>query len=168
MILYRHPILDRKFGLADDHPVMTDDEIERLIADFVRAAKLAQRAGFDFVDLKHCHGYLGHEFLSAVDRPGKFGGSLENRTRFFRELVAGIRAEAPGLEMGVRLSAVDIIPFRPIRTARRTRRSARVFRSSGTGSTGARSARRRPSRRSRTSGPPPRSAASCARSESPC
>ena len=113
IILYRHPILDRKFGVADDHALMTDDEIERLIADFVAAAKLAQRAGFDFVDLKHCHGYLGHEFLSAVHRPGKFGGSLENRTRFLRELVAGIRAEAPGLEMGVRLSAIDLIPFRP-------------------------------------------------------
>ena len=113
IILYRHPILDRKFGVAAEHPLMTDDEIERLITDFVVAAKLAQRAGFDFVDLKHCHGYLGHEFLSAVNRPGKFGGSLENRTRFLRELVAGIRAEAPGLEMGVRLSAIDLIPFRP-------------------------------------------------------
>ena len=64
---------------------MSDAEIERVIADFVRAAQLAQRAGFDFVDIKHCHGYLGHEFLSAVDRPGPFGGSFENRTRFLRE-----------------------------------------------------------------------------------
>ena len=113
VILYNHPILDRKFGLAADHPVMTDDEIERLIQDFVVAAKRAQACGYDFVDLKHCHGYLGHEFLSAVHRPGRFGGSLENRTRFLREIVAGIRAEAPGLEMGVRLSAIDLVPFRP-------------------------------------------------------
>ncbi len=68
---------------------MTDGEIERVIADFVQAAKLAQRAGFDFVDVKHCHGYLGHEFLSAVDRPGPYGGSFENRTRFLRDVVAG-------------------------------------------------------------------------------
>ena len=74
---------------------MSDDDIARLIDDFVEAAKRADRIGFSFVDVKHCHGYLGHEFLSAVDRPGKYGGSLENRTRFLREIVAGIRAEAP-------------------------------------------------------------------------
>jgi NADPH2 dehydrogenase len=112
-ILYHHPILDRKFGLSDDYPVMTDDEIERLIEEYVVAAKLAQKAGFAFVDIKHCHGYLGHEFLSAVDREGKYGGSFENRTRFLREIVSGIRAEAPGLEIGVRLSAFDFIPFKP-------------------------------------------------------
>jgi 2,4-dienoyl-CoA reductase-like NADH-dependent reductase (Old Yellow Enzyme family) len=92
---------------------MTDVDIKRLIADFGRAAVLAQQAGYDFVDIKHCHGYLGHEFLSAVDRPGRFGGSFENRTRFLRETVALVRKLAPGLDIGVRLSAVDWIPFRP-------------------------------------------------------
>ncbi len=112
-ILYHHPILDAKYGLMPDFPLMTDDEIARLIEDFIRAAKLVKRAGFDFVDLKHCHGYLGHEFLTAVDRPGRYGGSFENRTRFLRELVDGVRAEVPGLDIGVRLSAVDLIPFKP-------------------------------------------------------
>lgn len=112
-ILYHHPLLDKKFGLPNDYPLMTDAEIEQLIADFVGAARLAQQAGFDFVDIKHCHGYLGHEFLSAVDRPGKYGGSFENRTRFLREIVQGIRRDAPGLEIGVRLSAFDWIPFHP-------------------------------------------------------
>ena len=112
-ILYHHPLLDAKFGVDDDHPLMSDDDISRLIEDFVGAAKLARQAGFDFVDVKHCHGYLGHEFLSAVDRPGRYGGSLENRTRFLREIVAGVRAEAPGLDIGVRLSAFDYIPFQP-------------------------------------------------------
>jgi NADPH2 dehydrogenase len=111
-ILYHHPLLDRKFGLRADHPLMTDPEIARLVGDFVSAACLAQRAGFAFVDIKHCHGYLGHEFLTAVDRPGSYGGSFENRTRFLREVVAGIRAQAPGLQIGVRLSAFDFIPFR--------------------------------------------------------
>ena len=77
------------------------------------AAKRAQQCGFDFVDIKHCHGYLGHEFLSAITRPGPYGGSLENRTRFLREIVAGIRAEAPGLRIGVRISAIDTVPFKP-------------------------------------------------------
>lgn len=112
-ILYHHPILDRKLGISPDYPVLSDDEIARLVDDFVAAARLAQRAGFDFVDIKHCHGYLGHEFLSAVDRPGRYGGSLENRTRFLREVVAGVRAEAPGLDIGVRVSAFDFVPFRP-------------------------------------------------------
>lgn len=112
-ILYHHPLLDRRFGLPSDYPLMTDEEIAALIADFVKAAVLAQQAGFAFVDLKHCHGYLGHEFLSAVDRPGRYGGSFENRTRFLRELVAGIQAAAPGLGIGVRLSAFDFRPFQP-------------------------------------------------------
>ena len=112
-ILYHHPVLDAKFGLDEETPVMGDDEIERLIDQFVHAAVLAARAGFDFVDLKHCHGYLGHEFLSARDRAGRFGGSLENRARFLREIVAGIRAETPELEIGVRFSAFDFVPFEP-------------------------------------------------------
>lgn len=113
LVLYRHPVLDPKFQLNDAACVMTDAEIERLIGDFGRAAVLARQAGYDFVDIKHCHGYLGHEFLSAVDRPGRFGGSFENRTRFLRETVALVRKLAPGLDIGVRLSAVDWIPFRP-------------------------------------------------------
>lgn len=110
-ILYHHPLLDNKFGVTGGTPVMTDDDIARLIEDFIQAAKLARQAGFDFVDIKHCHGYLGHEFLSAVDRPGRYGGSFENRTRFLREIVAGIRAEAPGLDIAVRFSAFDCLPF---------------------------------------------------------
>lgn len=110
-ILYSHPLLNRKFNLPDDFPVLSDGEIECIIEAYVKAAVLAQKAGFHFVDIKHCHGYLGHEFLSAVDRPGKYGGDFENRTRFLCEIVDGIRTEAPGLEIGVRLSAFDFIPF---------------------------------------------------------
>jgi 2,4-dienoyl-CoA reductase-like NADH-dependent reductase (Old Yellow Enzyme family) len=112
-ILYHHPVLDAKFNLPDDYPVMSDTEIQVLIQDFLLAAVRAQQAGFEFVDIKHCHGYLGHEFLSAVSRPGPYGGSFENRTRFLREVVEGIRREAPGLHMGVRVSIFDWLPFRP-------------------------------------------------------
>jgi 2,4-dienoyl-CoA reductase-like NADH-dependent reductase (Old Yellow Enzyme family) len=110
-ILYHHPLLDKKYGLPENYPVMTDGEIDGLIGDFVVAAGRAYRAGFDFVDIKHCHGYLGHEFLTAIDRPGRYGGSFENRTRFLREVVGGIRRDVPGLHVGVRLSAFDWIPF---------------------------------------------------------
>ena len=112
-VLFRHPLLHGRFGPAERIRVMEDGDIRALIDDFVAAAKRARDIGFDFVDLKHCHGYLGHEFLAAKTRPGDYGGPLENRTRFLRELVAGIRAEAPGLEMGVRLSAFDFLPYRP-------------------------------------------------------
>lgn len=111
-IVYRHPLLDKKFGITSDEAIFTDTEIDDLIADFVRAAKRAEAAGYAFVDLKHCHGYLGHEFLSATTRPGRYGGSFENRTRFLRELVAGVRRDAPSLKIGVRLSAFDFLPYK--------------------------------------------------------
>jgi 2,4-dienoyl-CoA reductase-like NADH-dependent reductase (Old Yellow Enzyme family) len=111
MILYHHPLLDKKFGLSPDHPLMTDDYIDRLIDDFVQASVWAREAGFHFVDLKHCHGYLGHEFLSARQRNGKYGGSFENRTRFLTSMAEGIRSAAPGLGLSVRLSAFDWTPF---------------------------------------------------------
>jgi 2,4-dienoyl-CoA reductase-like NADH-dependent reductase (Old Yellow Enzyme family) len=112
-VLYRHPLLDQRFGVRDDTAVFSDDELDRLIDDFIRAAAQAGRAGYSFVDIKHCHGYLGHEFLSAFDRPGRYGGSLENRTRFLRNIVAGIRAQVPDLEIGVRVSIYDFVPFQP-------------------------------------------------------
>jgi 2,4-dienoyl-CoA reductase-like NADH-dependent reductase (Old Yellow Enzyme family) len=112
-ILYRHPLLDRRMKLPPDYPVLTDGEVGAIIEDFHRAAALAWKLGFDFVDIKHCHGYLGHEFLSAHTRGGAYGGSFENRTRFLREVVQGIRLLAPGLGIAVRLSAVDTVPFIP-------------------------------------------------------
>lgn len=112
-ILYHHPVLDDMFNLPKDMEVLSDTEIDDLIGDFVLAAVRAQKLGFDFVDIKHCHGYLGHEFLSAYTRPGRYGGSLLNRTRFLREIVRGIQRDAPDLLIGVRLSIFDYPPFRP-------------------------------------------------------
>ena len=105
---YAHPLLDRRFKSTH---LISDEELDRLIEEFVRAAARAAALGFQFVDIKHCHGYLGHELLSARTRPGKYGGSIENRTRFLREIVAGIRASSPGLGVGVRLSAFDTVPY---------------------------------------------------------
>ena len=114
-IAYHHPVLDVKFGIDpnDDSVVLSDDEIKRLIDEYIVAASMARDIGFHFVDVKHCHGYLGHELLSASTRHGPYGGSLENRTRFLREIVEGIRAECPELMIGVRLSVFDAPPFRP-------------------------------------------------------
>jgi NADPH2 dehydrogenase len=110
MAAHANPILDKRFpgGVS----VMTDADIDRLIDDFIDAAKRAYRIGFQFVDIKHCHGYFGHELLSARERSGKYGGTLENRTRFLFAVADGIRAEVPGLGIGVRLSAIDAVPFK--------------------------------------------------------
>jgi len=111
VILYHHPILDRRLNLPADYPVISDERIEALIGRMVDAAEMAYSIGFQFVDVKHCHGYLGHEFLSAVTRPGPYGGSFENRTRFVREVVSGIQKRVPDLRIGVRLSAFDLTAF---------------------------------------------------------
>jgi NADPH2 dehydrogenase len=110
LVAHHHPVLDRRFP-AGMH-VMSDDEIDRTVADFIRAARQAFDTGFQFVDVKHCHGYFAHELLAAHRRPGKYGGSLENRTRFMRDVIDGIRAEVPGLGIGVRLSVFDTVPYR--------------------------------------------------------
>ncbi len=112
-VAFRHPILDRKFNVTSDAQVFTDDELQRLVDDYLAAARVASGAGADFVDIKHCHGYLLHELLGAHTRKGNYGGSFENRTRLLREIVAGIRASVPNLGIGVRLSAFDLVPFKP-------------------------------------------------------
>ena len=111
-IAYRHPILDRRVGVGSDAAVLSDDELDTLVEDFAAAARRAQQAGFAFVDVKHCHGYLLHELLSAADRPGRYGGDFAGRTRFLRSAVTAIRKAAPGLAVGVRLSIFDVRAFR--------------------------------------------------------
>ncbi len=112
-VAYRHPILDRRFNVTSPDQVWTDAQIEALIEDYVRAARLAWDVGADFVDIKHCHGYLLHEFLSAYARPGQYGGPFENRTRILRDIVRAIRASGNPIDLAVRLSAFDLVPFRP-------------------------------------------------------
>jgi 2,4-dienoyl-CoA reductase-like NADH-dependent reductase (Old Yellow Enzyme family) len=107
---HTNPLLDARQGIGPE-AVLSDDELEDLAERYVAGAVLAGQAGFDFVDVKHCHGYLLHELLSGVDRPGPFGGELEGRTRFLRTVVEGIRERAPGLAIAVRLSAFDLRPF---------------------------------------------------------
>lgn len=114
-VAYHHPILDPRVGIKpdDDAALLTDEELYQLIDDYIAAAQMAQRTGYQFVDIKHCHGYLGHELLSAYDRPGDFGGAFENRTRFLRLICEGIQAACAGLVLGVRLSAFDHLPHKP-------------------------------------------------------
>jgi 2,4-dienoyl-CoA reductase-like NADH-dependent reductase (Old Yellow Enzyme family) len=112
-IACHHPLLDARTGIdpRDDSAIWTDADLEQLIERFVAAAGVARDVGFDFVDIKACHGYLLHEFLSARDRPGPFGGDLTGRARLLCEIVARVRDAYPRLLVGVRLSAFDTVPF---------------------------------------------------------
>ena len=70
-------------------------------------------AGFQVLEVHAAHGYLIHEFLSPISnkRTDSYGGSLENRTRLLREVVAGIRTTWPQhLPLFVRISATDWVP----------------------------------------------------------
>lgn len=92
-------------------PLISDDDLDRLQDAYVAAARVAARAGFDFIDLKQCHRYLLNELLAAHTRPGKYGGPFENRTRFIREVVGRVRNEVPGLLVATRLNVFDGIPY---------------------------------------------------------
>lgn len=109
---YTHPLLDEPSG-AGPGSVLSDGELDELVSRFIDAAVLAGEAGFDFVDVKACHGYLGHELLTAHDRPGRYGGDLAGRANFFASIVRGIRAAAPQLAVALRLSVFDVVPHVP-------------------------------------------------------
>lgn len=107
-------IVDKAAGKAIDasYPTLSDDYLERLPDHYVAAAKIAHKLGYDFVDVKQCHRYLLSELLAAKTRPGKFGGSLENRTRLARTIIQRIKSEVPGLVLATRLNVYDGIPWR--------------------------------------------------------
>lgn len=116
-IAYHHPLLDAKFKIDphDESIVWTDSELEKLIDDYVAAARLAHAAGYQFVDVKACHGYLLHEFLSARRRPGRFGGDLAGRSRVLTTIIDRVRDEIPQLMIGVRISIFDVPPYKTSR-----------------------------------------------------
>ena len=91
---------------------LTIDEIQELKVKFTEAALRAVDAGFDVIELHAGHGYLFHQFYSAVinKRQDEYGGSLENRIRFLLETVGEVRRAIPdGMPLLVRISAVDYL-----------------------------------------------------------
>jgi NADPH2 dehydrogenase len=112
-IAFHHPLLDAKFGIdpQDETAVVTDSEVPQLIDDYVASAGVAREVGFQFVDIKACHGYLLHEFLAARRRAGPFGGDYAGRTRLLKTIIQRVAAEYPDLAIGVRLSVYDTVPF---------------------------------------------------------
>jgi 2,4-dienoyl-CoA reductase-like NADH-dependent reductase (Old Yellow Enzyme family) len=106
------PLLVGRYKVTADTPLLTDDELARLVDDYVATARLAVAAGFDFLDVKQCHRYLLNELLGARNRPGRYGGSYENRTRLAREIFAAVRAAVPAsVILATRMNAFDGIPF---------------------------------------------------------
>ncbi|MGE5254320.1 MAG: 2,4-dienoyl-CoA reductase [Planctomycetaceae bacterium] len=93
--------------------LLTEGEIEKIGDDFARAALIAKQVGADGIDFKHCHGYLCAEMLRPVNtRKDRFGGSFENRTRFFSETTGKIKKAVGGAPflLGARFSAYEGIP----------------------------------------------------------
>ncbi len=88
LIAYNNPIFEKDSPIASER-IVTDDYLDRVGEALVQGAVLAEKAGFDGVDIKCCHRYLNSELLSAYGRSGRYGGSLENRTRLLRESVQG-------------------------------------------------------------------------------
>src|SRR5262249_52428988 len=106
---FHDPLLDPG-TVGCDYPLVDDDYLAQLPDYYVAAAKLAQRVGFQFVDIKQCHRYLLSELLAARTRPGPYGGSLENRTRLARTIISRVRSEVPGLLVATRLNVYDGVP----------------------------------------------------------
>lgn len=94
LIAYHCPPLEK--GLDLPFRVLTDDDLRRFEAAFEHTARLSQKAGFDGMDVKCCHRYLACELLSAYTRPGLYGGSYENRTRFLKNAYRAAKAGITG------------------------------------------------------------------------
>ena len=89
---------------------LTTSEVEELVQKFVTSAKVAKEAGFSGVQIHAAHGYLISQFLSPHDnrRTDKYGGSLENRMRFLKEIYLGMREElGKDFTIGIKINSTD-------------------------------------------------------------
>jgi NADPH2 dehydrogenase len=123
LIATHDPILDplttdKSSGrrVDESYPLLTDEELKRIEDQYIAAARLAAKIGVDFIDLKQCHRYLLSELLAAENRPGPYGGNLQNRTRLVRDVIVRIREETPQLLIASRFNAYDGIPYRAIKS----------------------------------------------------
>ena len=94
IIAYHNPILNTRLNIPPEHPVVTDEYLDSLVGQYEKAAALAEKAGFDGVDIKACHRYLMSELLSAFTREGRYGGSFDNRTRLYRNVISAVKAKS--------------------------------------------------------------------------
>ncbi len=88
LIAYNNPVFEGDSPIPESR-IVSDEYLDRVSESLVSASALAEKAGFDGIDIKCCHRYLNSELLSAYQREGRYGGSFENRTRLLRESVKG-------------------------------------------------------------------------------
>ncbi|MBQ8497968.1 MAG: flavin oxidoreductase/NADH oxidase [Clostridia bacterium] len=95
-----------------DVPIVSDDYLDSLPEKYAKAAKIAEDAGFDAIDVKACHQYLLDELLSAHTREGKYGGSFENRAKLMLDCFDAVRSVLkPSTVLASRLSLSDMIEY---------------------------------------------------------
>ena len=112
VISYHNPVMNEKFNIDPDWPVVTDEYLDALPEKFGEAAAMAKEAGFDGADVKCCHKYLFSELLSAYNRPGRYGGSFENRVRVFVDSIqAAAVHRSRDFVIASRFGPYDCIPY---------------------------------------------------------
>ena len=111
IVAYRNELWEKK--KEDQRYTVADDAyLETIPSMYSRAAELAVEAGFDGIDIKCCHGYLFNELLSAYERDGDYGGSLENRTKLYFECIDVVKETVKGKAfVTTRLNACDCFPY---------------------------------------------------------
>jgi len=106
-----HPVFEVTFETIVPE-AMTKPRIERTKAAFVEAARRAQRAGFDCVEIHAAHGYLISQFHNVFEnrRSDEYGGTLENRARFGLEILRSVKAAVGRVPVIYRISVEDFFP----------------------------------------------------------
>ena len=111
LIAYNNPLFEGETPI-DSSRIVSDEYLDKLRERMALAASLAERAGFDGCDIKCCHRYLNSELLSAYNRPGRYGGCYENRTRLLRETVQGaIAGCSRDFIVSTRMNIYDGFPY---------------------------------------------------------
>ena len=111
LVAYLNPLFEKDAPL-DPSRVVSDDYLDRVGEALVQGAVLAEKAGFDGADIKSCHRYLLSELLSAYNRPGKYGGPYENRTKLLLDTFSAARAATDrDFILTSRLNVYDGFPY---------------------------------------------------------
>lgn len=104
----------QSFAEPDAPRAMTTEEVKAMVGSFVTGAALAQAAGLDGVEIHGAHGYLINQFISPYTnrRTDEYGGSFENRIRFAKEIILGIRAVCgPDFPISFRITADEFTEY---------------------------------------------------------
>jgi 2,4-dienoyl-CoA reductase-like NADH-dependent reductase (Old Yellow Enzyme family) len=106
-----HPVFEITFATIVPE-AMSKARIDACVAAFAAAARRAQMAGFDCVEIHGAHGYLISQFLTPFEnrRTDEYGGSLENRARFGLEVLRAVKQAVPGMAVIYRISVEDYFP----------------------------------------------------------